>query len=70
MIQRAILKVNGMTCTGCENAITRVLRQVRGVDEVVASREEGTVDVTYDGDETTPATVRQKIEGLGYRVVS
>jgi copper chaperone len=69
MIQRAILNVNGMSCTGCENAIKRVLKQVPGVDEVVASHKDGTVDVTYEADQATPATFKQKVEGLGYQVV-
>ena len=47
MIERATLKVAGMSCAGCENAIKRVLKQVNGVDEVSASHTEGTVEVTY-----------------------
>jgi copper chaperone len=70
MTQRVTLRVSGMTCGGCENAIERVLGQVKGVDEVVASHVAGTVDVTYDGDQTTPAAFKQKIEGLGYSVDS
>jgi len=69
MIQRATLKVSGMSCMGCENAIKRVLEQVQGVDEVVASHKNGTVEVTYDADRADPATFKAKIEGLGYQVV-
>jgi copper chaperone CopZ len=69
MIQRATLHVAGMSCTGCENAIARVLKQVNGVADVAASHKEGTVDVTYDTDKTTPAVFKQKIEGLGYQIV-
>ncbi len=70
MTQRATLKVSGMSCAGCENAIKRVLKQVSGVEDVVASHQEGTVDVTYDTDKATTDVFRQKIEGLGYRVES
>jgi copper chaperone CopZ len=69
MTQRATLRVTGMSCTGCENAIKRVLKQVNGVEDVAASHEEGTVDVTYDTDKATPALFKQKIEALGYKVV-
>ncbi len=69
MIQRATLKVNGMSCAGCENAIKRVLRQVNGVQDVSASHAAGTVDVTNDDAKTASAVFRQKIEGLGYQVV-
>ena len=69
MIQRATLKVSGMSCAGCENAIKRVLKQVQGVQDVVASHAEGTVEVTYDADQAAPAVFGQKIEGLGYQVI-
>jgi copper chaperone CopZ len=68
MIERATVKVSGMSCTGCENAIKRVLKQVNGVEEVAASHKEGTVDVTYDTDKATTDVFTQKIEALGYRV--
>jgi copper chaperone CopZ len=70
MIQRATLKVAGMSCAGCENAIKRVLKQVNGVQDVSASHTAGTVDVAYDSDLATMAVFKQKIEGLGYQVVS
>ncbi len=69
MSQRAILKVNGMSCGGCENAIKRALAQVVGVGEVTASHTDGRVEVTYDADKTNPAAFKQKIEGIGYHVV-
>mgnify|MGYP001079595348 CR=1 FL=1 len=68
MIQRATLRVTGMSCTGCENAITRVLKQVNGVEDVAASHKEGTVEVTYDPAKATIAVFKEKIEGLGYTV--
>ncbi len=70
MIQRATLKVNGMSCTGCENAIRRVLKQVNGVQDVSASHTAGTVEVTYDDAVAATPAFKQKIEGLGYQVVS
>ncbi len=70
MIERATLRVAGMSCTGCENAIKRAVKQVTGVQEVAASHAAGTVEVTYDPDKATPAQFEQKIEALGYQVVS
>ena len=69
MIQRATLKVNGMSCGGCENAIKRALQQIAGVQDVSASHADGTVAVTYDDDRAALPTFRQKIETLGYQVV-
>ncbi len=70
MTQRATLKVSGMSCAGCENAIKRALKQLNGVEEVAASHEEGMVNVTYDTDKATTDLFKQKIEALGYRVDS
>ncbi len=70
MIQRATLKVTGMSCGGCENSIKRVLKQVNGVQDVAASHTAGTVDVTYDDDKAGTSVFKQKVEGLGYQVVS
>jgi copper chaperone len=62
------LKVTGMTCGGCENAVTRVLQQVDGVEEVTASHSAGLVGVQFDANKVTPAVLREKIEALGYDV--
>ncbi len=69
MIERATLKVSGMTCGGCETAIKRVLKQVSGVSDVTASHTSGTVEVTYDAEKATTAVFKQKIEGIGFEVV-
>ncbi len=68
MTERATLKVSGMSCGGCENAIQRVLKQVSGVQDVNASHTSGVVEVTYDADKVAPSVFRQKIEALGYRI--
>ena len=62
------LTVTGMTCGGCENAVKRTLLQTDGVEEASASHTEQLVGVTFDPAKVTPATLREKIEGLGYDV--
>ena len=62
------LTVTGMTCGGCENAVTRALGQLPGVERVAASHAKNEVDVTYDDTLVTPAAVKSKIETLGYQV--
>jgi copper chaperone len=68
MTERVTLKVNGMTCGGCENAVKRALAQVPGVETVHASHTDALVDVTYDPAKAGPAQFRQKIEAIGYEV--
>ena len=62
------LTVTGMTCGGCESAVTRALQQVDGVDEVTASHAANLVGVTFDPDKVTPAVLKEKIAQLGYAV--
>ena len=62
------LTVYGMTCGGCENAVTRTLMQTPGVEAVTASHAASVVTVTFDERKVVPAVFREKIEGLGYDV--
>ena len=62
------LKVTGMTCGGCENAVKRAVAKLPGVAEVSASHQEQRVTVTYDAAQVTPEAIAAKINGLGYRV--
>lgn len=62
------LKVTGMSCGGCENAIRRALQQVDGVEEVSASHTAGTVGVRFDPGKVTPTLLKERIEMLGYDV--
>ncbi len=64
------LPVNGMTCGGCEQAITRVLGRLPGVTEAVASHRDATVRVTFDPAQVSQAEIERKIGGLGYTVVT
>ena len=62
------LTVTGMTCGGCEKAVTHTLRQLTGVQEVKASHAANLVDVTFDETTVTPAVITSAIEALGYGV--
>jgi copper chaperone len=70
MAETVHLTVTGMTCGGCENAVKRAVGQIAGVQEVTASHAAKSVDVTYENDRVTPEMIRERIQGLGYRVVS
>ena len=62
------LTVTGMTCGGCESAVSKALRSIDGVEEVSASHEASLVGVTFDTDKVTRAMLKEKIETLGYDV--
>ena len=68
MAETLELTVTGMTCGGCENAVTHMLRQVAGVEGVSASHTDERVAVTFDASTVTPLVIRETIEALGYHV--
>ena len=70
MTEHLTLKVNGMTCGGCENAVKRAVSTVGGVSDVTASHAEHRVTVDYDAAKTNRAAIEQAIERAGYEVVA
>ncbi len=62
------LRVTGMTCGGCENAVKRAVGQLPGVSSVTASHQEQRVDVEFDPATVDLAAIKQKIGKLGYTV--
>ena len=65
-----VLRVDGMTCDGCEGRIRGALGQLPGVQNVTASHERGEVQVACDSSRISRAEVRNAIELAGYQVVS
>ncbi len=68
MTQTLNLRVTGMSCNGCENAVKRAVGQLPGVLAVQASHVAGTVEVTYDDRSVTREAIADKIVKLGYGV--
>jgi copper chaperone CopZ len=60
--------VSGMTCTGCENTITKGVEGINGVKNVKASYKDSLAIVSYDSSLVTPEQISQKIKDLGYQV--
>ncbi|MDK1102838.1 MAG: cation transporter [Actinomycetota bacterium] len=69
MTEQQVMKVNGMTCDGCERRITSAVSEVDGVDGVSADHA-GVVTLQGDPAITSSDAVRSVIEDLGYEVVS
>ncbi len=58
------LKVEGMSCEGCENKIERKLEQAKGVLEVKADHKAQKVDIRYDLAETDLEKIMEEIKRL------
>jgi copper chaperone CopZ len=62
--------VEGMTCTGCENAVKRAVGSLDGIAGVEASHESGKTTVHFDRTLVDDKAMRSMIEAAGYRVVA
>jgi len=66
-MKEIVLKVKGMACGGCENRIQNAIKNMEGIEEVVANHKEGTVTIT--GKEIDINVIKVKIEDLGFNVL-
>lgn len=66
-MKETIIKVQGMACGGCENRIQNALKNVEGIENVVANHKEGTVTITAN--EIDINSIKEKIEDLGFIVL-
>ncbi|MDH3318799.1 MAG: cation transporter [Betaproteobacteria bacterium] len=61
------LQIEGMTCTGCVNSLTRVLSALPGVAEANVSLTKARARVTFDPAQTSVEAMKQAIERAGYK---
>ncbi|MDR0765060.1 MAG: sulfite exporter TauE/SafE family protein [Synergistaceae bacterium] len=66
-IRTETLRIDGMTCAGCENRILKKLKSVKGVVSADVSYAKGTARVGFSG-ETELKTIISAIESLDYKI--
>lgn len=62
------IKVKGMVCNGCENRIQNVLKQVDGIEDVLADYKQELVTIKMNL-ELDKKVIYEKIEDLGFEVL-
>jgi len=67
-METVTLRVAGMTCGGCKNAVKRALGRLEGVSEVTASHVKEKVGISFDPAMVTPDQIRARIAAAGYTV--
>jgi copper chaperone len=60
--------IDGMSCGGCVNSLTRVLNTVPGIEPLKI--EVGKAALRLDNDKVTDDTVKAAVERAGFEVVS
>ena len=68
MAENVTLQVEGMTCTGCEQRVVKVLRRMDGVREATADHRTGQVRVRFDPAVIDRAALAARIDTAGYQV--
>lgn len=58
--------VEGMTCAACENAVTRAVAKLDGVEEVRVSLMTNAMDVAYDGQKVNARQIKKAVQDAGY----
>lgn len=64
------MQVSGMTCAACAARIEKGLKRMPGVTDANVNLATETSNVIYDPAETGTAAIQEKIEKLGYHVVT
>jgi copper chaperone len=67
ILKKRTIRVDGMTCGGCEQTIDKGLLGLEGVKTARADRR-GTVYVEYDLLKTSLEDIEQKIIEVGYKI--
>lgn len=65
-MKEIILNVEGMACGGCENRIQNALKNIEGIEKVVANYKEKIVTIV--GENIDINKVKEKIEDIGFIV--
>jgi copper chaperone CopZ len=65
-IETVEFKCEGMTCTGCEQTITKGVNKLEGIKDIVADYKAKYVKVTFAGNITNKDVIRKAINEAGY----
>lgn len=65
-----LIKIEGMTCTGCENTVVKALKGTEGVVDAAASYIDGVAKAKFDPAVSSNDALKKAIEAKGYKVVS
>ena len=58
---RSTLKVSGMSCTVCAARVEKTAKEIDGVKAVKVDQPNGTAEITYDPQKTSPEAVAAAI---------
>jgi copper chaperone CopZ len=68
-MKKEVYLVEGMTCSGCERTVSKVVSNIQGVANAKADLNSSTVSVEYDPSKVTIDKVKEAINKVGYKFV-
>jgi copper chaperone CopZ len=68
-LRNEVYLVEGMTCSGCERTVQRVIGNLDGVKSSKADLKSSTVSVEYDPGKISIDKIKSAINGVGYKFV-
>lgn len=64
------IRISGMSCTGCENRVKNVLKNIENVESVNANYNTGIVEIeTNDIKNLDIDVIKEALEDLGYDIL-
>ncbi len=67
-MKETIIKIKGMVCNGCENRVQNALKNIEGVENVIADHTTGIVKITSKED-ISKDFIEEKISDIGFEIV-
>lgn len=68
MTEQLLIQVDGMTCTGCESRIEKVLGRLGGVRSCAADHHSGHVRLLFDPEQISAQSICTAIAEAGYEI--
>lgn len=68
--KEATLQISGMTCAACATRIEKGLKKIEGVEEANVNFALEKTQIIYNPDQTDVKKMKEKVQSLGYNVVS
>jgi copper chaperone CopZ len=67
-ITEVTFRVEGMTCTNCEESIAKGVNKLDGIKHVKSSHTDSVTVVKFDKSKSTESDITKQIEKRGYKV--
>ena len=69
MTKKGSYLVEGMTCSGCERTVSKVVGNLDGVTYSTADLKSSTITVEYDPSKVNIEKIKDAVNGVGYKFV-